>query len=107
MLQMGRGAQPFLGSWSLTNLYVCPSLSNPQLSLSPFKFPSPLSLFLSASDDDAQSGFRKLRQKFCSFCSLALYLHNAIKHLVISINLKDEFILVPVVLIVKKWQIKL
>ena len=81
MLRMGRGAQPFLGSWSLTTLsYSMTSLSNPQLSLFPFKFSLSLSIFLSASDDDAQSGFRKLRQKVVFFAHFALYLHNATKH---------------------------
>ena len=54
-LCMGRGAQPFLGFWSLTTLsYPLTSLSNPQLSHFPFKKPL-LSLFPSASDDDSQS----------------------------------------------------
>ena len=58
MLRMGRGAQPFLGSWSLTTLsYPMTSLSNLQLSVFPFKFSLSLSIFLSASGDDAQSGF--------------------------------------------------
>ena len=45
------------------------SLSKPQLSLFPFKYPSVLTLFLSASYDDAQSGFRKLGRKLCFFFS--------------------------------------
>ena len=44
---MGRGAQPFLGFWSLTTLsYPLTSLSNPQLSHFPFINPLSLSLSL-------------------------------------------------------------
>ena len=71
VLHRGGGAQPFLGFWSLTTLsYFLSSLSNPELSHSPFKNPYSLS-FLSVSDDDSQSGFRKLRQKLLFFA----YLH--------------------------------
>ena len=69
-LYAGRGAQPFLGFWSLTTVsYPLTSLSNPQLSHFPLYKPF-LSLCLSVSDDDSQSGSRKFRQNCCFFANL-------------------------------------